>query len=503
MTADTVLFGKYRLDRVIGKGRTGTVWLAVHLGLEEYRAIKQVSKAAVGYEAFHREALILKSLRHPAIPIVYDLEEDQNFLYLIQEYIKGESLYALVQSRGVMNEAEAVRYGVQICALVEFLHFAGEKPILFLDLQPKNLIICGGVVKIIDFGQAAFTGQCADESERYGTVGCAAPEQYTSDQILDTRTDVYAIGAVLSYMVSGKPGMAQGEESGISDGLRAIIRKCMEVDREKRFRSAGELERRLEALPLAGNYHRNRTNKAIPSLVVAVVGSREGTGATHMALALCGYLKRAGFEAVYEERNATGHIRRLAEHYGSRADNRGIYCIRGLRLKPWYGTAVELEEPEARIRVQDYGTNWKALCAGDGTERLAVLMVAGVSLWEQEDCLRMLKALRSLWGTNGSTAAVFIMRSPGAGHFLRRGPAGLPPGTKRFAEPFFGDPFCPGTQGGEFLKELWDALAGGRTGKRSWLKRCPIGGKAFFAAKDKIRDSAESSASSEPGEGQG
>ena len=88
VTADTVLFGKYRLDRVIGKGRTGTVWLAVHLGLEEYRAIKQVSKAAVGYEAFHREALILKSLRHPAIPIVYDLEEDQNFLYLIQEYIK-------------------------------------------------------------------------------------------------------------------------------------------------------------------------------------------------------------------------------------------------------------------------------------------------------------------------------------------------------------------------------------------------------------------------------
>lgn len=115
----------------------------------------------------------------------------------------------------------------------------------------------------------------------------------------------------------------------------------------------------------------------------------------------------------------------------------------------------------------------------------------------------MLKALRSLWGTKGSTAAVFIVRNPGAGRFLRRGPAGLPPGTKRFAEPFFGDPFCPGAQGGEFLKELWDALAGGRTGKRSWLKRCPIGGKAFFAAKDKIRDSAESSASSEPGEGQG
>ena len=412
-------------------------------------------------------------------------------------------MYALIQNQGVISEAEAVRYGVQICALVEFLHFAGEKPILFLDLQPKNLIICGGIVKIIDFGQASFAEHCTHQSARYGTVGCAAPEQYTSDQILDIRTDVYAIGAVLSYMVSGKPGMAQGEESGISDGLRAIIGTCMEVDREKRFRSAGELERRLEALPLAGNDHRNRTNKAIPSLVVAVVGSREGTGVTHMALALCGYLKRAGFEAVYEERNATGHIRRLAEHYGSRADDRGIYCIRGLRLKPWYGTAVELEEPEARIRVQDYGTDWKALCAGDVTERLAVLMVAGAGLWEQEDCMQMLKSLGPLWDSPRLEAAALVWRSPEGVRGFRPDRKKLPPGTRRFAEPFFSDPFCPGAQGGEFLKELWDALAGGRTGKRSWLKRCPIGGKAFFAAKDKIRDSAESSASSEPGEGQG
>ncbi|MCD7907861.1 MAG: serine/threonine protein kinase [Clostridium sp.] len=503
MTADTVLFGKYRLDHVIGKGRTGTVWLAVHLGLEEYRAIKQVSKAAVEYEAFRREALILKSLRHPAIPIVYDLEEDQNFLYLIQEYIKGESLYALIQNRGVMREAEAVHYGLQICALVKFLHFAGEKPILFLDLQPKNLIICGGVVKIIDFGQAAFSGHCAGQSARYGTVGCAAPEQYTSDQILDTRTDVYAIGAVLSYMVSGKPGMAQGGESGASDGLRAIIRRCMETDREKRFRSAGELQRRLEGLPTAGQYRQNRTEKTIPSLAIAVVGSREGTGATHTALALCGYLKRAGFRAVYEERNVTGHIRRLAEHYGSRADDQGFFRIRGLKLKPWYGGAVSLEEPEAGIVVRDYGTDWQALCAGAQAEPMAVIMVAGAGLWEREDCLRMLEALRPLWDAGRFKSAALIVRNPVGARYFRRGAGGLPPGTRRFAEPVFGDPFCPGAQGGEFLKELWDAIAGGRTGKRSWLKRCLVGRKVFFAAEGKTGARAGPSASSEPGGGQG
>lgn len=73
---------------MIGTGRSGTVWLAVHLGLEEYRAIKCILRRGTNYETVRREALILKNLRHPAIPIVYDLEEDQDYLYLIEEYLQ-------------------------------------------------------------------------------------------------------------------------------------------------------------------------------------------------------------------------------------------------------------------------------------------------------------------------------------------------------------------------------------------------------------------------------
>lgn len=75
---DTVLFGKYRLCRILGTGRLGTVFLAVHLGLFEYRAIKRVQKSSLEYDQFRREALILKELRHPGIPIVYDIEEDED-----------------------------------------------------------------------------------------------------------------------------------------------------------------------------------------------------------------------------------------------------------------------------------------------------------------------------------------------------------------------------------------------------------------------------------------
>ena len=77
----TILFGKYELCRLLGRGRNGTVYLAKHKELEEYRAIKQVPKSCVDYDQFRKEDLILKDIRHPGIPVVYDLEEDEDFCY--------------------------------------------------------------------------------------------------------------------------------------------------------------------------------------------------------------------------------------------------------------------------------------------------------------------------------------------------------------------------------------------------------------------------------------
>ena len=98
----------------MGAGRTGTVWKAVHQGLNEYRAIKCVPKTHKDYEGFRKEALILKELRHPGIPLVYDMEEDSHYFYLIEEYLEGNSLYDLIKDQGPFQEAEAVRYGRQI-----------------------------------------------------------------------------------------------------------------------------------------------------------------------------------------------------------------------------------------------------------------------------------------------------------------------------------------------------------------------------------------------------
>ena len=75
-------------------------------------------------------------------------------------------------------------------------------PVLYLDLQPKNLLLYKNTIKLIDFDHAVYADEAERLAERYGTAGCAAPEQYTGD-VLDGRTDIYAIGAVLHYMLTG------------------------------------------------------------------------------------------------------------------------------------------------------------------------------------------------------------------------------------------------------------------------------------------------------------
>ena len=277
----------------MGAGRTGTVWKAVHLGLNEYRAIKCVPKTHKDYEEFRREALVLKELKYPGIPLVYDLEEDSHYFYLIEEYLEGNSLYDLIQDQGPFQEAEAVRYGRQICSLVEYLHHSCDKPILHLDLQPKNLMIWKGTVQLIDFDHAGDSDSASLRKERYGTAGCAAPELYTTDQLLDQRTDIYAIGAILRFMLYGTLKAGAETDCGItvSGPLQNIIKKCMEPDRTKRYPSAKELELALERSVRGGRLI-SADNNAVSSLNIVIAGSTPGAGATHLAFGLCVYLTK-------------------------------------------------------------------------------------------------------------------------------------------------------------------------------------------------------------------
>lgn len=377
------LFGKYQLCGILGTGRAGTVFLAVHLGLEEYRAIKRVPKSFLNYEHFRREALVLKELRHPGIPIVYDVEEDEFYSYLIEEYLEGESLYDLVKKQGHLSQELTISYGIQLSCIMSYLHLAGPNPILHLDLQPKNLLLCHDTLKLIDFGLAASPDDANVPGERYGTVGCAAPEQYLKDGELDERTDIYAIGAILHYLYSGSfPKLPYEPPPSMDAGLAAVIAQCVKTDKEERISSAQELERQLKQLKNMGTAAKDRLQSS--SLTIALAGSKSGAGTTHVAVGLSVYLRNHGYPNLFAEMTDSGMGAGLGAYAGAKRDQYGLMRHRGFVWKPYYGPGVKLKAPPFTLRIHDYGNHLdRALSEGAD----AVILVCDSSRWSRKEAL--------------------------------------------------------------------------------------------------------------------
>lgn len=355
------------------------MYLARHLQLDEYRAIKEVPKSDVSYQQFRKEALLLKRLRHPGIPIVYDLEEESNYSYLIEEFLEGDSLYDLIKKKGHLNREAVIRYGIQICDLVHYLHSAEEFPILYLDLQPRNLLLCHEQIKLLDFDHADTLEEANKSPDRYGTPGYCAPEQQEEGE-LGTYTDVYQIGAVLAYLLTGHRQTEELHEE-LAGPLGTVIRRCLRRDKKERYLSAFELKQDLEKLYV------NQT-----SLIIAFAGTHSGAGVTHLAIGFCSYLIKHGHPCLYEEWNHSNHVRHMAENLRKETDSYGIYSIFGLPMKPRYGNAIHLKSCSYPIVVRDYGVDWRQ--AAQAEERAAFFLIAGGKWWEQKHGLEVIACLK-------------------------------------------------------------------------------------------------------------
>ncbi|MDE6929453.1 MAG: serine/threonine protein kinase [Lachnospiraceae bacterium] len=460
---DTVLFGKYHLCRIIGKGRTGTVYLARHISLGEYRAIKEVSKTHIDYEQFRREALIMKELRHPAIPIVYDLEETETHCYLIEEFLEGESLTALALDRSNLTRSMVIQYGIQICRLVQYLHSAGREPILYLDLQPNNLLLCNGVIKLVDFGTADYLIRANETNRRCGTPGCAAPEQYTRGP-LDERTDIYAIGVILFYLATGQLPESTGKVSftdwdmTLGREFGTLIRNCLS-SREQRPETALEVEKRLELLLDLEPWVFRKDSDT--SLILSIAGSGPNVGVTHLALGLSACLWKWGIPNLYEECNPSGHGILLAEQACTEPDNSGVYRVGSWRLLPHYGPQVRLKEPgKYPVHIRDYGSDCRT--AGREYEKASshqkhLLYVCGGKAYDSAE-------------NNCSAEKLGQEKVTVIYNFLE--PGYRPPCLGKGLEgrtmfmPYFPRASRPGKEAESFYRALWDRLTGGKGADR-------------------------------------
>ncbi len=264
----TVLQGRYRIQSQLGAGGMSTVYRARDLrfaGVDRQCAVKEMynrggdaATREFRVTTFQREAALLATLSHPAIPRIYDFFEHQGSMYLVLELIHGQDLELLIAQRGApFLESDIISWGLELCDVLTFLHGHQPEPIIFRDLKPSNVMIrSDGHVVLIDFGIArAFTSD--EKGTMIGTEGYAPPEQYRG--VADVSGEVYAFGATLHHLATNADPRnetpftfaqrpPQALNPTISADLNHLILKCVRYAPADRYGSIDDVRNELRRI---------------------------------------------------------------------------------------------------------------------------------------------------------------------------------------------------------------------------------------------------------------
>ena len=208
------------------------------------------AKLSAAKAAFRKPAKVMAiwmaDRKLSGIPKAYRIFEENGEVYLVREYIEGMSLAQMVLQKGGISEAEICRISRKICQTAEQFQNPDE-PMIHRDIKPENIVVTpGGEVVFIDFGtMRSYKKDGSRDTFVVGTRGTAAPEQYGYTQT-DQRTDVYAIGQTMLYMVSESYEMNQLSECAVSRRMKKIIEKACSFEPDKRYGDAAQLRRAVE-----------------------------------------------------------------------------------------------------------------------------------------------------------------------------------------------------------------------------------------------------------------
>lgn len=317
----TLCHGEYAIQKVLGHGGMGKVFLASHdvlavpLALKQLKADEPLPESAIteldyilqGGDASHiaaerrkldcdfpssggshtdrflREALLLARLQHPAIPSLYDYFYEDGSWYLVMDYVPGPTLSAYLREHSPLPALEALNYAMQLCDVLDYLH-KQTPPIVFRDLKPPNVILTpDGALMLVDFGIARYfkSGQVNDTTD-FGSPGYAPPEQYQGQGQTDGRSDLYSLGVMLQEMVSGKrasevlPYPNLPGKPAISSALAGLIALATRPEPARRFQTAHTFYLALERTYMVEEKraYRQRVQK-VKELAQARTGSHE------------------------------------------------------------------------------------------------------------------------------------------------------------------------------------------------------------------------------------
>ncbi len=280
------MIGQYHLKGPLRAGGMGEVYLAEHILLRRPCALKLIRPPAARDPAvrrrFEREARAMATLRHVNAVAVHDGgRAPDGTLYYVMDYLTGPSLEELVARDGPLPPGRVVYLLLQLCDVLGEAHRLG---LLHLDVKPGNVLVCESdgahdVVKLLDFGLAREVG--SDEEGGVGSPQYMAPEQAEERPGLDARTDVYGLGGLAYFLLTGRPPFDSGSalelvlahacdpvtppsrlRPGVPADLEAVVMRCLEKAPGPRFVNTADLAQALRRCACAGEWDADKAAAA-------------------------------------------------------------------------------------------------------------------------------------------------------------------------------------------------------------------------------------------------
>lgn len=265
LQAGARLSNRYLIQGVIGVGGMGAVYRARDLhfpNVVKVVAVKEMVNQARDplvretiVKNFEREANLLATLSHPAIPRIHDYFTQNERSYLILEYIHGKDLETILsESQDFFSPDQVTGWGIEMCDVLQYLHDHQPEPVIFRDIKPSNIMVNQhNHIVLIDFGIAK-RFQSGEKGTMIGTEGYSPPEQYRGEA--NVLADIYALGATLHHLLSRRDPRLEAPFSfgerplreinpAVSIELEAVINTALQYNPEDRFQSAAEMKEAL------------------------------------------------------------------------------------------------------------------------------------------------------------------------------------------------------------------------------------------------------------------
>lgn len=277
----SVIDGKYEILRKIGQGGMSVVYLAMDTHLNKQWAVKEIRKKGNGKDdvvivnSLLAEANMMKKLDHPSLPRIVDIIDNGETIFVVMDYIEGESLDKILLEYGPQPEELVIAWAKQLCDVLSYLH-SQRPPIIYRDMKPANIMLKPeGNIKIIDFGIAReYKEQSLADTTVLGTKGYAPPEQYSGQT--DARSDIFALGMTMHHLLTGIDPRG-GEKyvpvrmwnPELSEGIEIIIDKCVQPAAENRYQNCSDLLYDLEHPDLITKDYKRIQKRKLRAFVIS------------------------------------------------------------------------------------------------------------------------------------------------------------------------------------------------------------------------------------------